>query len=238
VPLRIGTAEIDRVSSFRYLGVIITDDESCADAVKTNCASGYEAWGRLRSAVAAKSKLGRSLKRGLISVIVLARVLYGCETWALDRHMEERLRAAQQRFLRIATHKLPKPDAEGTIRYPSRTEVLKAASAVDIVTELRRRRLAFACRVSGRPHEYSLAAESFHRELTEKRPDAVMRPDWVTQVIQDARIAGIDIASPGPSSAWRPIVESCTFGEPGTNATSSLSRDIDDGFETDAEGFL
>ena len=217
--LKLHGAPVERVQSFRYLGALIDEELSDSAAVDDNCRRAHEAMGRLRG-VMGKNALTPARKRALCDVIVNASLLFGCETWALDRHMIAKLRTMQQRMLRIATGKMPKMHASGHIVYPAVKDVLKSAKTPDVITIIRRRRLAFACKVCLRTAARSPVTESFKNESEHSsRGWGGHRPDWVSQMIEDLELAGINTAT---FEKWREKVEN--FLEPRTRAVGQVAR--------------
>ena len=93
---------LEAVSKFKYLGSMITSDNTLDAEISHRIASAGYAWHQLKVAKVWGSKyLTRARKVLIFKSIVLAILLYGCEVWpALKRHLQ-RLEVFQMNCLRF-----------------------------------------------------------------------------------------------------------------------------------------
>ena len=90
--LKSGGEEIKKVDKFRYLGSMITDDAKDITTVKTQIAKAKSTFGKLKP-VLTNSKISISTKMNIVKTFVYSVLLYGCETWTLNKDLERRLEA-------------------------------------------------------------------------------------------------------------------------------------------------
>jgi hypothetical protein len=142
-----------------------------------------------------------TLRRAVAKVSIFATALYGCETWALDAHMVAELRKLQGAVLRSAMHMLPRPDRQGRLRYPRTAAVLRAADTVDIITVVRRRRLAFVGDLMQRSSD-TLPFEKM-RDALQHPTSKWAVPDFVQQAANDAATVGVPLLNMPSGDGWR-----------------------------------
>jgi hypothetical protein len=85
---------VERVEEYVYLGQLVTTDSDKTAEIKRRMAAGWGAFGKYRDIM--KSKMPMCLKRKIYNQCVQAAITYGCQTWALTRRMQERLRVTQR----------------------------------------------------------------------------------------------------------------------------------------------
>ena len=97
--LKLGDKDIKQVSSFNYLGSIITEDARCEKEIKR----------RIALAKSAFSKLSKLLRNRSLSIRTRMRVLYcyvhpvlmyGSEAWTITTDMKKRLASCEMWFIR------------------------------------------------------------------------------------------------------------------------------------------
>jgi len=85
----------ERVEVFKYLGTILTNQNSIAEEIKCRLRSGNTVQKLLSSRL-----LSKNLKIKIYRTINLPVVLYGCEGWSLTLREERKLRAFANMVLR------------------------------------------------------------------------------------------------------------------------------------------
>lgn len=132
---------LQNVSEFKYLGRMLSASGSDVGA----------ATARLREAAGAAHAIFRQgqLKHAssrtrlhVFRAIVHAKVVYCAETWCLNTETKQKLDTFQQRWLRRLTGVLPKK-VGGTLKFPARSEVLKAADTYSLSDQVDVQRLRF-----------------------------------------------------------------------------------------------
>ena len=108
--IRIGSNSYEKVKSFKYLGSLVTNQNSIQDEIKCRLKAGnshyYSVQILLYSGLSSKN-----LKFKIYKTIILPVVLYGCEALSLTLREERRLRIFENRILRRILG--PKRDQNG-----------------------------------------------------------------------------------------------------------------------------
>lgn len=162
----IGGVPLESVSSFRYLGRMLSSNDSDLVAVKTNLQKARRQWGRICS-VLCKSDVPPKVMGYFYKTIVQSVLLYGSETWALSTRIRSLLASFHKRCARHLTGRHVRPlsqDPGSAWVYPDTTTTLKLARLHPVETYIRRRRrtilrnyaagrqLLQQCRNARRPH--------------------------------------------------------------------------------------
>jgi Reverse transcriptase (RNA-dependent DNA polymerase) len=94
IPIHIGTQKVEKVNEYVYLGQLITMRNDKSDEIKRRIAAGWGAFGQNRDIL--KSNMPLSLKRKVYNQCIQAAMTYGCQTWAVTKRMQDRLRTTQR----------------------------------------------------------------------------------------------------------------------------------------------
>jgi len=89
-----------RVEEFKYLGTTLTNQNSIAEAVKSRLRSGNACYHTVQNILSSRL-LSKNLKIKIYRTIIMAVVLYGCETWSLTLREERKLRVFENMLRRI-----------------------------------------------------------------------------------------------------------------------------------------
>jgi hypothetical protein len=131
--------------------------------------------------------ISKNLKIKIYKIVILPVLLYGCETWSLTLRKEHRLRAFENKVLRIFG---PKRKEDGSWRKVHNDELHSLYSSPNIVRVIKSRRMRWAGRGEGR---------GIYRILFEKpeckRPLGRPRRRWEDNIKMDVREIGIDEAN-------------------------------------------
>ena len=80
------------MKQFKYLGTILTCQNSFQEEIRSNLKSGMQN-------LLSSSLVSKNLKIKVYRSIILPVVLYGCETWSLTMSEKRRLRVFENRVL-------------------------------------------------------------------------------------------------------------------------------------------
>ena len=97
--IKIDNSSFESVEQFRYLGTIITNQNSIQEEIKSRLKSGNAYYYSVQN-ILSSSFLYKILKIKIHRTIILSVVFYGCETWSLILREERRLRVFENRVLR------------------------------------------------------------------------------------------------------------------------------------------
>ena len=93
VNIKIDGKRIEQVSSFKYLGSVISEDGRCLLDVKTRIALAKVAFNKRKDLLS--KGLSKKLKKRMVKVLIWPVVMYGCETWTLLQDEIDKLQALE-----------------------------------------------------------------------------------------------------------------------------------------------
>ena len=97
--VRIDNSTFERVEEFKYLGTVLTDQNSIAEEIKNRLRSGNACYHSVQRLLSSRL-LSKNLKIKIYRTIILPVVLYRCETWSLTLREERKLRVFENMVLR------------------------------------------------------------------------------------------------------------------------------------------
>jgi hypothetical protein len=89
--IKIANRSFESVSLFKYLGTIVTNQNMIQEKIKRRLNSGIACYHSVQTLLPSHL-LSKNLKIRIHKTIILAVVLYGCETWSLILMEDHRLR--------------------------------------------------------------------------------------------------------------------------------------------------
>ena len=93
------TTTIEQVSSFSYLGSLITHDGRCRPEIRRRIVLAKNAFGELKP-ILRDRKLSIDLKVRLLKCYVWSTLLYGCESWTITAETKRNIDAVEMWFYR------------------------------------------------------------------------------------------------------------------------------------------
>ena len=97
--IKIDQTPLKNVTSYTYLGQLITTLPNKEQEIKRRISLGWKAFGRASSIF--KSKMPICLKRKVYNQCIIPTITYGCETWNLTKKLTLKLRSTQRAHERI-----------------------------------------------------------------------------------------------------------------------------------------
>jgi hypothetical protein len=82
----VDNSSIERVEEFKYLGTTLTNQNSIQEEIKSRLKLGKACYHSVQNLLSS-SLLSKNLKIKIYRTIILAVVLYGCETWSHSRNI-------------------------------------------------------------------------------------------------------------------------------------------------------
>jgi hypothetical protein len=135
----------ENVTKFKYLGMILTNQNDIHDEIKSRLNSG-----KCLLLFSPKSFVFPShikiLKMKIYKTVILPFVLYGCKTWSLTLREEHRLRVFENRVLRRTFG--PKREEDGSWRKLHNDELHRPYSSPNIFRVIKSRRMRWAGHVA------------------------------------------------------------------------------------------
>jgi hypothetical protein len=130
---------IENVSSFRYLGRMLCDDDNDWLAISTNLKKARTQWSMIARLLSRDGANYRTMGY-FYKAIVQSVLLYGSETWTPTRRMISLLECFHNQCARRITRRFIRQNADSTWTYPDTASTLEAAALFPITTYIARRR--------------------------------------------------------------------------------------------------
>ena len=118
-PFHWSCTQLKTVDSFKYIGSVISANDSLDKEIATRISKASQALGRMRARVLNQHNIRLSTKLKVCKAVVLPSLLYGCETWTLYRKHTQQLGKFHMRSLRSTLGiqgQGDKPGSTGQIR--------------------------------------------------------------------------------------------------------------------------
>ena len=127
---------VRQVSSFRYLGSLISEDGRSDAEIKSRVAMAKGNFGKMRR-ILTNMSLGMNIRLRLLKCYVWSTLLYGCEAWNISGVMRRRLEVAEMWFIRRML-RIP-----WTARRTNEEVLGMAGTERVLMTTIRRRQLGY-----------------------------------------------------------------------------------------------
>ena len=187
--VEIAGMDIGRAEEFKYLGVIVTNDGRMKREVEARIGAGNRCYSSLIELLKKRS-ISRATKLRLYNSIVRPIILYGCETWALTKAMENRFEVLENKILRrILGPVYDSQRQEWRIRH--NWEIREQTKQPHIKDVIRLKRLKWAGHIA-RMQEDRWPKRVFSSGVHGRRPLGRPRKDWRRCVDEDVQICGIE----------------------------------------------
>jgi hypothetical protein len=97
--VRIDNSFVESVVEYKYLGSMLTDQNSIKEEFKSRLKLGNACYNLVQNLLSS-SLLSKNINIMIYRTIILPVVLYGCETWSITLREERRLRVFENRVFR------------------------------------------------------------------------------------------------------------------------------------------
>ena len=176
--------ELRRVDRFKYLGRVLSYDDSDTPAIRRNLKRARVAWGRL-STVIAKESVPPPVAGMFYQAVVAAVLLYGSESWVLSAYDLRALEGFHVECARRLTGMRPSKRGEIWV-YPKSSDVLRAARLQSIRAYIAKRRQTVLRAVADRP----ILEEC--RGAERRRGIPVRLSWWEQEFEEEVELQGVD----------------------------------------------
>ena len=92
--------KIEEVNVVKYLGELFDEDWTCEVKMENRIVATLRVIGTMRSEVSERTELSKEIKMRVFNAMVVLTLLYGCETWTVEKQHESRLQETEMRYLR------------------------------------------------------------------------------------------------------------------------------------------
>ena len=144
-----GESVLGRVERFKYLGRVLSYDDSDTPAIRRNLKRARQVWGRI-SIVIAKESVPPPVAGVFYQAVVAAVLLYGSETWVVPPHDLRALESFHVETARRITGMRQTKRGETWV-YPKSVSVLRAARVRTIWEYIEDRRRNILRTIAERP---------------------------------------------------------------------------------------
>src|SRR5438477_12359502 len=94
MPVQVGPQEVEQVNEYIYLGQLVTMKNDKSEEIKRRIAAGWGTFGQYRELM--KSNIPIWLKTKVYNQCIQAAMTNGCQTWAVTKRMQDRLKTTQR----------------------------------------------------------------------------------------------------------------------------------------------
>jgi len=186
--VRIDNSTFERVEEFKYLGTILTNQNSIPEQIKSRLRSAGNACYHSVQNLLSSRLLSKNLKIKIYRTIILPIVFYGCETWSLILWEERKLRVFENMVLR-RIYGPRRDEVTGEWRRLDNEELNDLYSSPNIVWVIKSRRMKWAGHVAHMGEERGVY-RVLVRKPERKRPLGRPRRRWVGNIRMDLQEVG------------------------------------------------
>jgi hypothetical protein len=129
----IGDVPLENVTEYKYLGHLLSADDTDNATVSLNISKATQTWFRMYCILSSDGNDSMTMACFHLAV-VQAKLLYGSETWVLSRRPLDRLERFHARCARYMAHRHIRCLPDGTREYPPTAEVLDSCGLSTIET--------------------------------------------------------------------------------------------------------
>ncbi|KAJ4446097.1 hypothetical protein ANN_12789 [Periplaneta americana] len=144
--IKVGDLSFEEVEKFKYLGATVTNVNDTREEIKRRINMGNASYYSVEKLLSS-SLLSKNLKVRIYKTVILAVVLYGCETWTLTLREEQRLRVFENKVLR-KIFGAKRDEVTGEWRKLHNAELHALYPSPDIIRNIKSRRLRWAGHVA------------------------------------------------------------------------------------------
>ena len=127
--------EIERVHQFRYLGRIITEDDSDTECIEDNLRKARSQWNSVARILKREGANSRCMAK-FYTCVVQAVLLYGAESWTVSQRDKGKLQSFHRRAVRYITGTHIRRTGDDEWEYPRHEELLRQCGLHPIGTYL------------------------------------------------------------------------------------------------------
>lgn len=184
--LRMGSSVFERVQSFKYLGVRITEKNDASVEIKGRIQEGNRSYFSLSRCLASKN-ISRNVKKTIYRTVIRPVVTYGVEAWVLTKRDELMLNTWERKILR----KIYGPvQEEGIWRIRMNSELYVLYGEPTIVAEIKSSRIRWLGHLE-RMSEDRVARKVWRHRPEGRRGRGRPRARWLDGVEEDLRALGV-----------------------------------------------
>ena len=161
---------VEEVKVMKYLGALFNEEGTCEDEIESRIGATGRTIGALRQEVVDRRELSKTTKLRVYNAIVNPTLLYGSETWTLQKRHMKKLQAVEMRYLR---------KVEGVTRMDKvrSDDIRMRLRQEDVVATVHRKKKQWLRKMEEMPEE-RLVKTVYMEEMPGKRPRVRPRKRW------------------------------------------------------------
>ena len=168
--LNIEGEDSETVKKLKYLGVMVSSDGLCDEEIEQRVGAAAKVVGAMRKEVLERRELLKKTKLRVFNAMVVPTLIYGCETWTMQRRHESKLQASEMMFLR----RVEGVSRLDRVRNEDVRRSLGQEAVVDMVKEKQRR---WKVKMEEMNTD-RLVKQVYEEEMTGKRPRGRPKKRW------------------------------------------------------------
>ena len=169
--LVVDDVEVKAMQTTKYLGAMFNVEASCDDEIENRIGIATRMVGALRRQVIERKELSKATKLRVINTMVVSTLLYGSETWTLQKRHRSKIQAMEMRYLR---------KVEGVTRLDrvSNEDIRRRLGIEAVLAVADRKKKEWRERIEGMSQE-RLVRRVFEEDVCGRRPRGRPRKKWI-----------------------------------------------------------
>ena len=161
---------VEEMKVMKYLGALFNEEGTCEDEIESRIGATGRTIGALRQEVVDRRELSKTTKLRVYNAIVKPTLLYGSETWTLQKRHMKKLQAVEMRYLR---------KVEGVTRMDKvrSDDIRMRLRQEDVAATVHRKKKQWLRKMEEMPEE-RLVKTVYMEEMPGKRPRGRPRKRW------------------------------------------------------------
>ena len=169
--LVVDDVEVEAVQTTKYLGAMFNDKASCNDEIENTIGTATRMVGALRRQVIERKELSKATKLRVINAMVVPTLLYGSETWTLQKRHRSRIQAMDMRYLR-------KIEGVSRLDRVPNEDIRRRLGVEAVLAVADRKKKEWRERIEGMSQE-RLVRRVFEEDVCGRRPRGRPRKKWI-----------------------------------------------------------
>ena len=192
--VKLGQEDIKRVSTFKYLGSVLSESGNMDAEVSHRIQCAWMNW-RKSSGILCDKRISAKVKGKFYKSVVRPTMLYGAETWPIKKEQERRMEVAEMRMLRWMC---------GVTRKDKiRNELIRGTVKVlEVSKKVQERRLKWFGHVMRREDEY-VCKRVMNMEVEGRRRRGRPKFRWKDSISNDMKEKGLREQDTHDRGRWR-----------------------------------